>query len=79
LTASFEPFDATQRQEAVELSQTGSGIEGQPVTWGAGRWFSMSPSASGYGGVYSLFSGDERARPKVPTGGSLCGSFAVKN
>jgi alcohol dehydrogenase (cytochrome c) len=32
---------------------------------------------SGYGGVYSIFSGDERLAP-VPTGGSLW-VFAVKN
>ena len=56
--------------------QTGSGIEGQPVTWQQDGVQYIAVT-SGYGGVYSIFSGDERLA-KVPTGGSLW-VFAVKN
>ena len=55
--------------------QTGSGIEGQPVTWQQDGVQYVAVS-SGYGGVYSLFSGDERLA-NVPAGGSLW-VFAVK-
>ena len=50
--------------------QTGSGIEGQPVTWEQDG-VQYVAIASGYGGVYSLFSGDTRLAA-VPAGGSLC-------
>ena len=55
---------------------TGSGIEGQPITWQQDGVQYIAVN-SGYGGVYSLFSGDERLA-KVPPGGSLW-VFAVKN
>ena len=50
-------------------------IEGQPVTWQQDGVQYVAVT-SGYGGVYSLFSGDERLA-QVPTGGSLW-VFAVK-
>ena len=49
--------------------KTGSGIEGQPVTWMQDGVQYVAVS-SGIGGVYALFSGDERLA-KVPAGGSL--------
>jgi alcohol dehydrogenase (cytochrome c) len=49
--------------------QTGSGITGIPVTWERdGRQYVTV--ASGIGGVYALYSGDERLQ-NIPTGGSL--------
>ena len=60
--------DETARAES-------SGIEGQPVTWEQDGVQYVAVT-SGYGGVYSLFSGDERLA-QVPAGGSLW-VFAVK-
>lgn len=49
--------------------QTGSGITGIPVTWERdGKQYVTV--ASGIGGVYSIFSGDERLQ-NIPPGGSL--------
>ena len=49
--------------------QTGSGITGIPVTWERdGKQYVTV--ASGIGGVYSIFSGDERVS-NIPPGGSL--------
>jgi alcohol dehydrogenase (cytochrome c) len=68
LTGEFEAFDAESGKKLWEF-QTGSGIEGQPVTWEQdGRQYVAV--SSGIGGVYSLFSGDERLK-NVPAGGSL--------
>ena len=75
LTGEFEAFDADNGKKLWQF-QTGSGIEGQPVTWQQDGVQYVAVT-SGYGGVYSLFSGDERLA-KVPTGGSLW-VFAVKN
>jgi alcohol dehydrogenase (cytochrome c) len=68
LTGEFEAFDADSGKKLWQF-QTGSGIEGQPVTWeqDGAQYVAI---ASGYGGVYSLFSGDERMA-SVPAGGSL--------
>jgi alcohol dehydrogenase (cytochrome c) len=74
LTGEFEAFDADSGKKLWQF-QTGSGIEGQPVTWQQDG-VQYVAVASGYGGVYSLFSGDERLA-KVPAGGSLW-VFAVK-
>ena len=74
LTGEFEAFDANDGKKLWQF-QTGSGIEGQPVTWQQDGVQYVAVS-SGYGGVYSLFSGDERLA-KVPAGGSLW-VFAVK-
>jgi alcohol dehydrogenase (cytochrome c) len=74
LTGEFEAFDAENGKKLWQF-QTGSGIEGQPVTWQQDGVQYVAVT-SGYGGVYSLFSGDERLA-KVPPGGSLW-VFAVK-
>jgi alcohol dehydrogenase (cytochrome c) len=74
LTGEFEAFDANDGKKLWQF-QTGSGIEGQPVTWQQDGVQYVAVT-SGYGGVYSLFSGDERLA-QVPTGGSLW-VFAVK-
>jgi alcohol dehydrogenase (cytochrome c) len=75
LTGEFEAFDADSGKKLWQF-QTGSGIEGQPVTWQQDG-VQYVAVASGYGGVYSLFSGDERLA-NVPAGGSLW-VFAIKN
>jgi alcohol dehydrogenase (cytochrome c) len=75
LTGEFEAFDANDGKKLWQF-QTGSGIEGQPVTWQQDG-VQYVAVASGYGGVYSLFSGDERLG-NVPPGGSLW-VFAVKS
>ncbi|WGS18924.1 MULTISPECIES: methanol/ethanol family PQQ-dependent dehydrogenase [unclassified Bradyrhizobium] len=75
LTGEFEAFDADSGKKLWQF-QTGSGIEGQPVTWQQDGVQYVAVT-SGYGGVYSLFSGDERLG-KVPPGGSLW-VFAVKH
>jgi len=68
LTGEFEAFDADTGKKLWQF-KTGSGIEGQPVTWEQdGRQYVAV--SSGIGGVYSLFSGDERLKD-VPAGGSL--------
>jgi alcohol dehydrogenase (cytochrome c) len=74
LTGEFEAFDADSGKKLWQF-QTGSGIEGQPVTWQQDG-VQYVAVASGYGGVYSLFSGDERLA-QVPPGGSLW-VFAIK-
>jgi len=74
LTGEFEAFDANDGKKLWQF-QTGSGIEGQPVTWQQDGVQYVAVT-SGYGGVYSLFSGDERLA-NVPAGGSLW-VFAVK-
>ena len=74
LTGEFEAFDADSGKKLWQF-QTGSGIEGQPVTWQQDG-VQYVAVASGHGGVYSLFSGDERLA-KVPAGGSLW-VFALK-
>jgi alcohol dehydrogenase (cytochrome c) len=75
MTGEFEAFDASDGKKLWSF-QTGSGIEGQPVTWQQDGVQYVAVT-SGYGGVYSIFSGDERLA-KVPPGGSLW-VFAVKN
>jgi alcohol dehydrogenase (cytochrome c) len=75
LTGEFEAFDANDGKKLWQF-QTGSGIEGQPVTWQQDGVQYVAVT-SGYGGVYSLFSGDERLA-NVPAGGSLW-VFAVKS
>lgn len=74
LTGEFEAFDADTGKKLWQF-QTGSGIEGQPVTWQQDGVQYVAVT-SGYGGVYSLFSGDERLA-QIPPGGSLW-VFAVK-
>ena len=68
LTGEFEAFDAKSGKKLWQF-RAGSGIEGQPVTWQQDGVQYIAVT-SGIGGVYSLFSGDERLA-KVPAGGSL--------
>jgi alcohol dehydrogenase (cytochrome c) len=68
LTGEFEAFDADTGQKVWQF-KTGSGIEGQPVTWEQDG-VQYVAVASGNGGVYTLFSGDNRLA-SVPAGGSL--------
>ena len=68
LTGEFEAFDSDTGKKLWHF-QTGSGIEGQPVTWEQDG-VQMVAVSSGIGGVYSLYSGDERLK-NVPPGGSL--------
>jgi len=68
LTGEFEAFDAKTGKKLWQF-KAGSGIEGQPVTWQQDGVQYIAVT-SGIGGVYSLFSGDERLA-KVPAGGSL--------
>jgi alcohol dehydrogenase (cytochrome c) len=68
LTGELEAFDADNGTKLWQF-KTGSGIEGQPVTWQQDGVQYVAVS-SGIGGVYDLFSGDERLA-SVPAGGSL--------
>jgi alcohol dehydrogenase (cytochrome c) len=68
LTGEFEAFQSDTGKKLWQF-KTGSGIEGQPVTWEQDGVQYIAVT-SGIGGVYSLFSGDERLA-KVPAGGSL--------
>jgi alcohol dehydrogenase (cytochrome c) len=74
LTGEFEAFDAKSGKKLWQFKM-GSGVEGQPVTWEQDG-VQYVAITSGIGGVYSLFSGDERLA-KVPAGGSLW-VFALK-
>lgn len=68
MTGEFAAFDAEDGKKLWGF-QTGSGIIGQPIVWARdGKQYVTI--ASGIGGVYPLFSGDERLA-RVPTGGSL--------
>ena len=67
-TGAFKAYDAETGKELWHF-QTGSGIVGQPITWSHdGRQYVTV--TSGIGGVYSLFSGDERLA-QIPPGGSV--------
>jgi alcohol dehydrogenase (cytochrome c) len=68
LTGEFEAFDAENGNKLWQF-KTGSGIEGQPITWRQDGVQYIAVS-SGIGGVYALYGGDERLA-KVPAGGSL--------
>jgi alcohol dehydrogenase (cytochrome c) len=68
LTGELEAFDVDNGNKLWQF-KTGSGIEGQPITWQQDGVQYIAVS-SGIGGVYDLFSGDERLS-KVPAGGSL--------
>ena len=74
LTGEFEAFDSDTGKKLWQF-QTGSGIEGQPVTWQQDGTQYIAV-ASGIGGLYSIYSGDERLK-KVPPGGSLW-TFALQ-
>jgi alcohol dehydrogenase (cytochrome c) len=68
LTGEFEAFDADTGKKLWQF-QTGSGIEGQPVTWQQDGVQYVAVSV-GLGGGYALYSGDERLA-NIPAGGSL--------
>jgi alcohol dehydrogenase (cytochrome c) len=68
LTGEFEAFDADTGKKLWSF-KTGSGIEGQPITWEQDGVQYVAVS-SGIGGVYAIFFGDERLK-RVPAGGSL--------
>jgi alcohol dehydrogenase (cytochrome c) len=68
LTGAFEAFDADTGNKLWSF-QTGSGIEGQPISWEQDGVQYVAVS-SGIGGVYSIYSGDERLK-RIPAGGSL--------
>jgi alcohol dehydrogenase (cytochrome c) len=68
LSGEFEAFDADTGKKLWEF-KTGSGIEGQPITWEQDG-VQYVAVASGVGGVYSIFSADERMA-SIPPGGSL--------
>jgi alcohol dehydrogenase (cytochrome c) len=68
MTGEFMAFDSETGKKLWQF-QTGSGIIAQPITWEMnGKQYITT--ASGIGGVYTLFSGDERLAA-IPTGGSL--------
>jgi alcohol dehydrogenase (cytochrome c) len=73
LTGEFEALDVHTVGKLWSF-QTGSGIEGQPITWEQDGVQYVAVS-SGIGGVYSIFSCEERLK-SVPAVGSLC-VFAV--
>jgi alcohol dehydrogenase (cytochrome c) len=67
-TGEFEAFDADSGEKLWQF-QTGSGIEGQPVTWQQDG-VQYVAVAVGHGGAYVVYAGDERLK-NVPAGGSL--------
>ena len=68
LTGELEAFDAENGTKLWQF-RTGSGIEGQPITWQQDGVQYVAVS-SGIGGGYALYSGDERLSG-IPAGGSL--------
>jgi alcohol dehydrogenase (cytochrome c) len=68
LTGEFDAFDSDTGKKLWTF-KTGSGIEGQPITF-EHEGVQYVAVTSGIGGVYSIFSGDERLAA-VPPGGSL--------
>jgi len=67
-TGQFEAFDNETGQKLWSF-QTGSGVEGQPVTWQQDG-VQYVAVATGQGGAYVVYAGDERLA-NVPAGGSL--------
>ena len=67
-TGEFEAFDADTGRKLWGF-QTGSGVEGQPVTWQQDGVQYVAVT-SGHGGAYVVYAGDERLA-NVPAGGSL--------
>jgi len=76
LSGEFKAFDA-DTGKVLWSFQTGSGIEGQPITWEADGVQYVAVT-SGHGGVYVLYGGDEKLKAKVPQGGMLW-VFALPN
>lgn len=67
-TGEFEAFDADTGRRLWGF-QTGSGVEGQPVTWQQDGVQYVAVTV-GHGGAYVVYAGDERLS-SVPAGGSL--------
>ena len=75
MTGEFVAYD-DQTGKKLWQFQTGSGIVSMPITWEKnGKQYVTV--ASGTGGAYALYSGDERLK-NVPTGSSLW-TFALPN
>lgn len=73
MTGEFLAYDSANGEKLWQF-QTGSGIVGMPITWERdGKQYVTV--TSGIGGVYTLFSGDDRLK-NVPVGGSVW-TFAV--
>ena len=68
MTGEFEAFDSDTGKELWQF-QTGSSIEGQPITWQQDGVRYVAVTSGGFGG-YLLFTGDPRLA-SVPAGGSL--------
>jgi alcohol dehydrogenase (cytochrome c) len=68
MTGEFEAFDADTGQ-LLWSYQTGSGVEGQPVTWEADGVQYVAVT-SGHGGVYALY-GEDPVVKAMPQGGML--------
>ncbi len=68
LTGEFEAFDADTGAKLWQF-KTGSGIEGQPVTWSQDGVQYVAVT-SGHGGAYVAVSGDP-GLANIPAGGSL--------
>ncbi|MEY3265474.1 MAG: hypothetical protein RL717_2951 [Pseudomonadota bacterium] len=75
MTGEFIAYDDQSGKKLWDF-QTGSGIVSMPITWEKnGRQYVTV--TSGTGGVYALYSGDERLK-SVPTGSSIW-TFALPN
>jgi alcohol dehydrogenase (cytochrome c) len=68
MTGEFEAFDSDTGKKLWQF-QTGSSIEGQPITWQEDGVQYVAVTSGGFGG-YALFTGDARLA-SVPAGGSL--------
>jgi alcohol dehydrogenase (cytochrome c) len=69
LAGEFKAFDADNGQVLWSF-QTGSGVEGQPITWETDGVQYVAVT-SGMGGVYWLYGNDAELKSTVPQGGML--------
>ncbi len=74
-TGEFIAYDKDNGEQLWSF-QTGSGIIGQPITW-QHEGIQYITIASGIGGLYARYSGDERLK-NIPKGGTLV-TFALVN
>jgi alcohol dehydrogenase (cytochrome c) len=75
MTGEFIAYDDQNGKQLWQF-QTGSGIVSMPITWEKNGKQYVTVT-SGTGGVYALYSGDERLK-NVPTGSSIW-TFALSN
>jgi len=68
MTGEFQAYDSSNGKKLWQF-QTGSGIVSMPITWERNGKQYVTVT-SGIGGVYALYSGDERLK-NVPVGGSV--------